>query len=108
MGFPFYPTGAIAATLALAGTLALFRFLLLALDRGAAELRGSIGPGLVRGVRAWAGEREGLPSAPTTSRATPGGRRQYPGSVPPGAVLEDLVASPGLAVEAVRSRSRHR
>ena len=56
MAFPFFPAGAITATLVLAGTFVLFRMLLLALDRGGAELRGSIGPGLVRGVMAWVAE----------------------------------------------------
>jgi hypothetical protein len=103
MAFPFYPAGAITATLVLGGTLVVFRLLLLALDRGAAELRGSISPGLVRGVRAWAEERE-RPDPPAST--TPPHRVTAPpyGNLPAGAVLEDLVAPPDIAVEAVRGR----
>jgi len=109
MAFPFYPGGAIIATLALGGTLVVFRVLLLALDRGAAELRGSIGAGLVRGVRAWTEEREQPdPRTPTTPIAPPRQRGNLPagGNMPTGAVLEELTAPPHIAVEGVCRRSR--
>ncbi len=106
MAFPFYPGGAIIATLALGGTLVVFRVLLLALDRGAAELRGSIGAGLVRGVRAWTEERE-QPDSPTLT-TPPRQRGHLPagGNMPAGAVLEELTAPPHIAVEGVCRRSR--
>ncbi len=97
MAFPFYPVGAIIATLVLGGTHVVFRVLLLALDRGAAELRGSIGPGLVRGVSAWAVEREQEDSRTPT---TPPRQR---GNLPAGAFLEELTAPPDIAVEGVRA-----
>ncbi len=106
MAFPFYPAGAIAATLFLGGTLVVFRLLLLVLDRGAAELRGSIGPGLVRGVRAW-GTAMDLSDSPA-----PNAPARSPGSAPPAgsalaaATLEELGAAPEIGVEAVRGRSR--
>lgn len=107
MAFPFYPVGAIIATLVLGGTLFLFRMLLLALDRGAAELRGSIGPGLVRGVRAWIEEPEHPdPPTPTTPRHPGIGRRPgnmpCPGNLPAGVILEELTAPSDIAVESVR------
>lgn len=106
MAFPFFPAGAIAATLFLGGTLTVFRLLLLALDRGAAELRGSIGPGLVRGVRAW-GTATDLPdpSAPSAPPRSPGSPPPA-GSLPAGATLEELWAAPEIGVEAVRGRGR--
>ena len=99
MAFPFYPLGIITASLALGGTLVVFRVLLLVMDRGAAELRGSIGPGLVRGVRAWAEERQ-RPDSPLPT-TPPRGR-----NVSAGAILEELTASPDISVEAVSRRSR--
>ena len=108
MVFPFYPLGAITAALVLGGTIFLFRLLLLALDRGAAELRGSIGPGLVRGVRGWVAD----PGLSGSLEPTPAPR---PGIVPPfhaaaslpaGAALEDLAAPTGISLESVRRGSR--
>jgi hypothetical protein len=106
MAFPFYPLGAIIATLVLGGTLVVFRVLLLAMDRGAAELRGSIGPGLVRGVRAWAEEREHPDPTTLTTLLPQRGNVPERGNLPAGALLEELTAPPGIAVEAVRRRSR--
>jgi hypothetical protein len=109
MAFPFYPLGLITATLALGGMFLVLRVLLLALDRGAAELRGSIGPGLVRGVRAWAEERERedsrTPTTPPRQRGNlpAGGNTPAAGNMPPGAVLEELTAPPHIAVESVRT-----
>jgi hypothetical protein len=107
MAFPFFPAGAITATLVLGGTIVLFRVLLLALDRGAAELRGSIGPGLVRGVRAWV-EGPGHPDA--ASAAAP--RPSRPGlaaagvahgwSMPAGVILEDVTEPSEVDMETVR------
>jgi hypothetical protein len=105
MAFPFYPVGAITATLVLGGTLVAFRLLLLALDRGAAELRGSIGPGLVRGVRAWTEEHSDRP-APTTPRQP--WNVPCPGNLPAGVLLEELTAPPDIAVESVRGGTRGR
>ena len=106
MAFPFYPGGAIAATLVLGGTLVVFRLLLLALDRGAAELRGSIGPGLVRGVRAWGNGMElPDPSAPNAPPRPPGSTAPA-GRMPVGVTLEELGAPPDIGVETVRRRSR--
>ena len=106
MAFPFYPGGAIAATLFLGGTLVVFRLLLLVLDRGAAELRGSIGPGLVRGVRAWGAAMDVPdPSAPNAPPRSPESVSPV-GSLPAGATLEELHAAPDVAVETVRGRSR--
>ena len=110
MAFPFFPAGAITATLVLGGTFVLFRALLLALDRGAAELRGSIGPGLVRGVRAWVVE-PGQPEAPTPAvPRSPANRRHAadvtPGwGMPAGVSLEDETAPSGVTVEQVRRHS---
>ncbi len=110
MAFPFFPGGVIAASIALGGTIVLFRVLLLALDRGAAELRGSIGPGLVRGVTAWV-EQPGTPGAATPAPAGPSRHRAHgagaaPGwSMPAGAVLEDVASPPGIGTEVVRSRA---
>jgi hypothetical protein len=108
MAFPFFPAGAITATFVLGGIIVLFRMLLLALDRGAAELRGSIGPGLVRGVRAWARE-SGDPAAATTAAARwPRRKPRAPDdpahawSLPAGVILEDLIDSPEVDLEAVR------
>ena len=105
MAFPFYPMGLIAAAAVLAGTLAVFRLLLLVLDRGAAELRGSIGPGLVRGVRAWTAEHDqpgdgGRPGSPPPRSA------RQPASLSRGASLEELAAPPDVATEAVH-QGRH-
>jgi hypothetical protein len=106
MAFPFYPVGLLTATLFLGGALALLRLLVLVLDRGAAELRGSIGPGLVRGVEAWIVDRES-PESPSRAAmsphgANPGGQ----GSMPAGATLEELTGPPDIAVEAVRNHGR--
>ena len=103
MAFPFYPVGLITAIAVLAGTLALFRALLLVMDRGAAELRGSIGPGLVRGVEAWAGARGG-PAVPGSSVPPRPARPGDPGTLPAGVVLEEMTAPSGIDVEAVRPR----
>ena len=103
MAFPFYPVGLIAATMVLAATLALFRALLLVMDHGAAELRGSIGPGLVRGVEAWIVDREGPepPGSAVTPRPAKTGDH---GDLPAGVVLEELTAPSGIDVETVRPR----
>ena len=103
MAFPFYPVGLIMATVVLAGTLAVFRAVLLVMDRGAAELRGSIGPGLVRGVEAWAGGRTG-PDVPGSAVAPHPAKRGDHGYLPAGVVLEDLTGPSGIGVEAVRRR----
>jgi hypothetical protein len=102
MAFPFYPAGAITATLVLGGTFVVFRLLLVALDRGAAELRGSIGSGLIRGVRAWTDGWE--PSALTTSTAPPTGGGPRVSTTLPTSGIEELIVSPGIALEAVRGR----
>jgi hypothetical protein len=104
MAFPFYPAGAITATLLLGAILGVFRLLLLALDRGAAELRGSIGPGLVRGVRAWAEGRER--AAPTVSTASPTGGGPQSTTTLPASGIEEVIGSPGIAVEPVRGHGR--
>jgi hypothetical protein len=104
MAFPFFPMGAITASLVLGGAIVLFRVLLLALDRGAAELRGSIGPALVRGVRAWAAEHEDSPTGAGSKR----GDAPPPGDLQPGSTLEDLTLPPELTLEAVRRRTRPR
>jgi hypothetical protein len=109
MAFPFFPAGAITATLVLAGTFVLFRMLLLALDRGAAELRGSIGPGLVRGVMAWVAE-PGQEALTVRRPRSPANRRHSadvaPGwSLPAGASLEDETAPSGVTMEQVRRHS---
>ena len=112
MAFPFFPGGATTATPVLGGTLVVFRVLLLALDRGAAELRGSIGPGLVRGVRAWVEEpvhAEGAsPATPATPRAPGRDRHVAPGpkgwSMPAGVILEELAEPSAIGVEAVQPR----
>ena len=106
MAFPFFPAGAITATLVLAGTFVLFRMLLLALDRGAAELRGSIGPGLVRGVMAWVAE-PGQEALTVRRPRSPANRRHSadvaPGwSMPAGVTMEDVTAPPGIELEAIR------
>ena len=109
MAFPFFPGGAITATLVLGGTLVVFRVLLLALDRGAAELRGSIGPGLVRGVRAWVEEPERAEGAtPATLQAPGRDRHVAPGpqgwSMPAGVIIEELTVPSDVDLEAVRPR----
>jgi hypothetical protein len=104
MAFPFYPAGAITATLLLGAILVVFRLLLVALDRGAAELRGSIGPGLVSGVRAWAEGRE--PAAPTTSTASPTGGGPQGSTALTAGGIEEMIGSPGIAVEPVRGHGR--
>lgn len=105
MAFPFYPVGAITGTLVLVGAYVTFRLLLLALDRGAAELRGSIGPGLVRGVRAWAAEHEDSPTATWSSKR---GDAPPHADSPPGATLEELTVPPDLTLEGVRRRTPSR
>jgi hypothetical protein len=102
MTFPFIPAGAITATLVLGGTLVVFRLLLVALDHDAAELRGSIGPGLVQGVRAWTEGRD--PPAPTVSPVSPPGGSPPGGASLPASGIEELIGSPGIALEAVRGR----
>ena len=107
MAFPFYPGGMIAAIAVLGGSLFLFRLFLLALDRGAAELRGSIGPGLVRGVRAWSegpGSAAGAAAAGATSRREANDASSASPSAP--AVLEELIAPLDVVVEPVRRRRR--
>ena len=107
MAFPFFPAGLITASVVLCGTIVLFRVLLLALDRGAAELRGSIGPGLVRGVTAWVEQ----PGPPGPARPASGGLSRYRAhgaiaalgwSMPAGATLEDVTSPSGVQTEAVR------
>ena len=112
MAFPFYPLGAITAALVLGGSLCLFRLLLLALDRGAAELRGSIGPGLVRGVRAWVAD-PGLPDSLEPAPALGPGigphfhvAASLVSPPPGGAALEELAVPSGLSLEAVRRGRR--
>ena len=100
MAFPFFPGGAITAMLVLGGTLVVFRMLLLALDRGAAELRGSIGPGLVRGVRAWVEEPE--PRPPGHDRHVGSGPQGW--SMPAGVIVEELTVPSDVDLEAVRPR----
>jgi hypothetical protein len=109
MAFPFFPGGAITATLVLGGTLVVFRMLLLALDRGAAELRGSIGPGLVRGVRAWVAEPEHAEGATPATPWPPGHDRPVGSgpqgwSMPAGVIVEELTVPSDVDLEAVRPR----
>lgn len=106
MAFPFYPVGLITATLFLAGALAILHLVVLALDRGAAELRGSIGPGLVRGVEAWIVDREGPDSPGPAATSLSPAKAVNRGSMPAGATLEELTGPPGIAVEAVHDRGR--
>ena len=109
MAFPFFPVGATTATPVLGGTLVVFRVLLLALDRGAAELRGSIGPGLVRGVMAWVEEPE-RPEGTTPATPQAPGRDLHvaPGpqgwSMPAGVILEELAEPSAIGVESVQPR----
>jgi hypothetical protein len=106
MAFPFFPAGAITATLVLAGTFVLFRMLLLALDRGAAELRGSIGSGLVRGVMAWVAE-PGQEVLTVRMPRSPANRRHsadvaHGWGMPAGVTLEDVAVPSGVNTEQVR------
>ena len=54
VAFPFYPIGAIVAGALLGGVLTLFVAALMAVDRGASHVAGSVLPGLVSGIRGWA------------------------------------------------------
>ena len=115
MALPFFPGGAITASIVLVGTIVLFRMLLLPLDRGAAELPGSIGPGLARGARSWV-ERPGQPDAATQAPPglpRPGLARHRPSagnaargwSMPADVILEDLATPSGVGTEAVRPQA---
>ena len=59
MPFPFLPLGALFATAVLGASLVLFGLALKALDRGLSELRLSMLPGLVSGLRRWSREPSG-------------------------------------------------
>jgi hypothetical protein len=58
MSFPFLPGGAILAMLVLGGAFALFALVLRAIDRTATEIKGSVLPGVVAGLRDWSRTRD--------------------------------------------------
>jgi hypothetical protein len=98
MSFPFLPGGAILAVFALGTVLAAFGLTLRFLDRAALEVKSSIVPGVVSGLREWAdGHR--MPSL-VVSAASPSS------SPATGAVIEDQGAEPGLQLERVVRRLR--
>jgi hypothetical protein len=68
MPFPFVPAGMLLAIAVLTGAITLFGLALRAIDRAFASSRRTMLPGLVSGIRTWAGPRvqDGTPS-PTTS-----------------------------------------
>lgn len=102
MEFPFYPAGLIVSALFLGTAMVAFGLALTALDRGAAELRGSIGTVLVRGVRAWTA------GAHRPEEVSPGAT---PLALPASgacadAMVEDLAGASPVVVEEVRRSVR--
>jgi hypothetical protein len=65
MPFPFYPVGALVATLVLAVTLTAFATVLHAIDRAVSWAGQAAYSGLVSGFRGWSESRE--PTEPTES-----------------------------------------
>ncbi len=101
--FPFLPFGMIVALVVLGSALTLFGLAAFALERSAMELRGSILPGMVRGVRAWIAEPEPMPAGEVGISST--GTR--PGTPPGGqAALEELPEGPAIEVDRVRRDRR--
>lgn len=95
MPFPFYWIGAIVAALFLTSVLTVFGIALRLLTRTSTEVRASILPGLVSGLRSWT--RDGREAAR---------RLVSPRSVDTGATMEETSGPSGAAVEAVRPHLR--
>jgi len=93
--FPFLPGGALVAIAALGTVLASFGLTMRLLDRAALELRGSMLPGMVEGLRDWA---DGQVRRPGVSGSISAGQRS---SEP---AIEDLALEPDLRLERVRRR----
>ena len=68
MPFPFYPIGAIVAGVILGGALTLFVAALMAIDRTASRVAGSVVSGLVSGIRGWS---PGRPERQTVVSSSP-------------------------------------
>jgi hypothetical protein len=93
MAFPFWWIGAFAAGLFLAAAFTLFGLALRLLDHSATEIRGSMLPGLVSGLRDWTGTRA------ATRNVSPAG--VSPASGPVG---EEERADAAVPTERVRRR----
>jgi hypothetical protein len=91
MPFPFYWVGALVAGVFLTAVLTIFGVLLKLTNRAATEVRESILPGLVSGMRDWADEH-GLPAI----------RLSSPRSADDGPQLDDTPPSPDLRLEHVQ------
>jgi hypothetical protein len=91
MPFPFYWVGALVAAVFLTVVMTVFGVLLKLMNRAATEVRESILPGLVSGLRDWADEH-GLPAI----------QRSSPRSSEDGPQLDDTPPSTGLRLEHVR------
>ena len=102
MAFPFFPGGMIVAIAVLGTALTLFGLGWVALERSVMEVRGSILPGMVRGVRAWIDEPG--PGSGASAAASPIATR--PEQAPGAAGLEELAEAPTVLVEHVRPGAR--
>lgn len=88
---PFYGVGALVSAAFLGTVITIFGLLLKVENRAATEMRESILPGLIVGIRDWADDH-GLPAIPITSpRAAEGG-----------SPLEETPANAGPRLEHVR------
>lgn len=70
---PFYWLGALVAAAFLTTVVAIFGLLLRIANGAATEVRDSILPGLVAGIRAWAGDDDGRAMRAVSPRALVGG-----------------------------------
>ena len=91
MPFPFYWIGALVAAAFLTMVITIFGVLLKVMNRAATEVRESILPGLVVGIRDWADDH-GLPAMPITS----------PRSAEGGSAVDETPSNTGLRLEHVR------
>ena len=91
MPFPFFWLGALVAAAFLTIVMTIFGLLLKMMDRAATEVRESVLPGLVTGIRDWADGR-GLPRVASSS----------PRAAESGSGLEETPTNAGLRLEHVR------
>jgi hypothetical protein len=91
MPFPFYWAGALVAAVFLTAVLTVFGLILKAMDRAAMEVRESILPGIVSGMRDWTdGQRRTAIRVPSPRAAEDGPQ------------LDESPPSEGIALEHVQ------
>jgi hypothetical protein len=85
MTFPFYPIGAVVAALIVIGALTLFVSALMAIDRTASRVTGTVVSSLVAGFRSWSPDQPERGIAAPANTSSAGGESD---EAPPVAALE--------------------